>query len=824
MSNWFETKYALRALLKSPGHSALSVLIVTLSLCVGIISLSLVYNILLSPQTLKDSDRWYFLGGGPASETLPFPIDLIDVGHYQFIANNQTVFETFGAIKAKSQARVSDGGATYRLSIAEVSPNIFATAEFQPLMGRNLQASDSSKDSIVVISQIFWQNFFAADPKIIGREIRLNEQMYSIVGVMPKGTVLGAEYDIWLAQDWLDIKDDEEVYYNSISPVGILKPNVSQTYAQQHLSQLTTNYQNNDPDAYGGEVWQSELIPFSQLLTRFSMPMLIATALVSLFVVVLGCINVVNLLIARGIERQQEFALRKSLGSSNYKLLRQALTESFYICVLGFIVALPLLWLAMQKINLYLQDMGGQFFLNFGATLNTPSSWFLRLDIRFLGLAIGLLTLIWLAGAILPSLKFRSLDAGHLVLNGAKGATRQLSFRTTRLIVGVQIVIACFLLVISGSLYLSVNRVLDTDYGIAVDNRYVAGIELPSTYQSYEQKRDIVENIESDLKANSAVEQAAIISGIPYAAGLGSYAIPDNSEKNTAPFPVSFFSVFSTEAFALLGIDIIDGRQFTSTDITERRPVLIVDEQFASENWPDESPIGKKIQLGPERGEGYPVEVIGVASKSVFAVDPTRSGQGSQGGTMFLHRRFLGGTFFEVVFASPLNLSEAQILEIVINAVAKTDPNVAVFAPRTMQAHLESPFVLHRMVANLFAAIGLSTVLLAALGVFALTSRAVQQQTHIIGIRRALGSSKPKIYLLYLRQSAFYLVGGVTLGGGFAALAGSKLSGLFANLLGFLPFVFLAVALGLTILIVTGTLVPTVRALRPEPGEALHQN
>ncbi len=819
MKNWFEFKYALRTLVKSPGHSALSILIVTLSLSVGIISLSLVDNVLLSQQEIENGDRWYFLGGGPVDYDLPFPIDLIDVGHYQFIADHQTVFETFGGIKAKSQARVSDGETSYRLSTAEVSPELLTAAGFKPLMGRTFQVSDTSNSTVVIISESFWKNFFASRPDIIGSPIQVNEQSYTVVGVMPKSTVLGAEYDVWLAQDWLDIHNNEEAYYSSLSPVGILKPGLTQAKAQQQLSQLTANYLQASPDAYGGEAWKSELIPFDQFLTRFSVPMLIASGLVSILVMLLGSINVANLFIARNIERQQEFAVRKSLGCSNFRLLQQVLTESFFICLFGFVFALPLMWLAMQGLNLYLQNLGEQFFLNFGASLNTPSNWLLTLDFRFLGIASLLLTFIWLICAVWPSLKLRKLDTDRLVLNSGKGATRQSSFRPSRLIIGVQIATACFLLVISGSLYFSVKSVLNTDYGFRIDNRYIAGIELTSAYQSYEQKRDFIEAVEANLRGNNSIAEAAVISGIPYAAGLGTYAIPDNSEKNTAPFPVSMSSMFSPEAFSVMGIDIIEGRQYNSEDVEQRRPVIIVDEIFAEENWPGESAIGKNIRLYPERG-GYLVEVVGVARKSVFMVDPTR---GLQSGTMFMHRRFLGGQFFELVFASPLKLNNADILETVRNAVIKADPNVAVFGPRTMQAHLESPFILHRMVANLFAAIGLSTVLLAALGVFALTSRAVRQQTHFIGIRRALGSSNWKVYLYYLKQSAVYLLVGVFLGGGFAILASNELSSLFANLLSFLPLVLVTATLCLTSLVLAGILIPTSQVLKSEPGDALHQ-
>jgi predicted permease len=816
MNNWFELRYALRTLGKNLSHTVLSILLVALSLNVGLIALTLVYNIALTPLKVPNSERWMYLAGGPGEEALPLAIDAIQPAHYRFLHDNQAVFAEFGAMNAKGLARINDGQQSSRISLAEISPNIFAAAKFEPILGRSLQAGDRNDSNIVVINELFWKNFFAADPAIIGKQVRLNEQSFTIVGVVPAGTALGAEYDVWVSKDWSLLSDDES-NYAGLAPIGILKNDITVEQAQQDISQLTANFLEQFPQTYGGDKWAAIVKPLKFILTTAFIPVLMAIGIIAILVVLLGCINVANLFVARTIERQQEFAVRNCLGSSRFRLFQQTLTESFLICLLGFFLALPTLWLAIQGINHYLFELGSQYLLNYGAALNTPSHWQLSINSAALFLAAIILSLLWLSSGLWPALKLRNLDASNLLLNGTRGTARQFSFKTTRLLVGLQVIAACFIVIVSGSLYLSVRDVLNTDYGLSTKNRYVIGVELPSTYQTFEQRNEFANKIESALREHNAIDKAALVSGIPYSMGLGVYSVPDNPKKSAPPYPVSPLSTFSPAAFDVLGIDIIEGRNFEPEDVTQRRPVIIVDQQFAKENWPGVSAVGKTVIGFPDRG-GLPLTVVGVSKKTVFAVDPTR---GEQASTIFLHRRFLSGNFFEIVLATNSTVSNTELMGIVRTSVNRFDPNVAVFAPRSLEDHLEAAFISFKLISNIFAAIGLATIILAAIGVFAMTSRSVQQQTNAIGIRRALGSTRKRIFIIYLRQSLFFLLAGSILGGGLAIFVNQQLLTLFANLLTFTPLVSVLVISGLGALLLIGTLAPTIKALESEPGDSL---
>lgn len=817
MNLLFEAKYASRQLAKSPGNTALSILLVALSLCVGIVSIALVYNIAIAPLGYKNSNRWVAITIDEAGKSSDYYIDSFSHQHFQYISNNQTVFSEIGAIAPKSRARISNGLITTRVTMAEISPNIFAAAGLKPLLGRSLQSSDAVNENAVVLSFPLWKNFFSSDPAIVGKQIQLNDKPYTVVGVMKSGTSFGTQHDIWVSRNWARTEAGGSDEYG-LTLVGVLRAGITKVQAEKELKELTDHFRKQHPTIY--QFWNDvdvKIYPFKMFLMQGNVPILIAIAIVAAVVVLLGTINLANIFLSRMLERQQELAVRNCMGSSTFRLFQYSLIESFITCLAGLLIAIPIVVVAMQSANHYLRDLGKVE----GFGLQTPPRWLLESDASTIGVATAVLLTVWIVCGIWPALKLRVLDISTLFVSGTKGSVRQFAFRTTQVLVAFQIVAACFLLIVSGSLYFSVRDFLTRDYGIAVNNRYIVEIELPSNYQTLEQRLGFINTVEDELRKNNNVADAAIVNGIPYFAGLSSYAVPDRGIGNRPPYPVMPTSMFSPEAFKIFGIDIIEGRNFEDSDITDRTGAVIVDEKFARDTWPGESAVGKTIQIGPEGG-GFAAPVVGVARQSVFGVFPATNFQASA--LFFARYGLVGGqNFFQVVLVSKGSPTDAKTLDIVRQAVSKVDRSVAVFAPRSMREHLDSSTALYRMVANIFVVVGLATVLIAAIGIFAITSRSVIQQKHVIGIRRALGSSNSNVLLIYLKQGLSYLLIGMVVGGSAALLANNALSKFVATLVSFTPLVTLLVIVGLGLLIAAATIWPAKKILKSEPGDALHQ-
>jgi predicted permease len=815
MKNWFELKYSLRVLRKTPGHTSMCVAIVALSLCVGMIALTLVYNLMYKPLNFKDADRWVHLtritNPGGVSEGG----DSINSYHYQYLKDNSSIFENLGALRAFSQSRMRAGETATQVSSAEITPHIFEASGLPTYLGRSLTASDGeSNNQVAVISYALWQNYFSSDPSIIGETVSIDETPLTIVGVMARDTAFGMKHDIWIAnQAWLAAAPDDN-NIRPITPVGILKTGVSLNAAQAELSKLTQQLIALYPDYFGEDV-DILVSPFKQFLMEESTPIFLSVAAFSCIIVLLGAINIANLLISRTIERRQEFAIRNCVGSSPLDALRQSLSESFLICFAAALIALPVTFLGMKGTNYYLDNVGG------AQGWAVPTDWYLQFDGAALTVAMSVLILIWLISGLSPLLKLRQVKVGEL-LSGSKGTSDQNSFRATKILVGTQIVAAFFLLIVSGSLLVSILRIVNTDYGIEVENRYVVDLEFPGEYFfSPPRRATAIKDIEHRLSLNNGIKAASTVSGLPHTTWGSPFTIGDRDLSNNGIYPNLKVSSYSPEAFDLLGIEIISGRNFDSTDLENAEIVTIIDKNLAESMWSDESPLNKKIRVQfPAKPDTW-LTVIGVSEPVIPGM---RFASFNRENSVYvpIGRHF--HNFVQIVIHTRSKSSLAEVFSWVRDAVADTDANVAVYNPRTISEHLLGPTYGLQMIANIFIGFGIVAVVLAIVGVFAVISRSVLQQTRSIGIRRAIGSSNRKVLIMYFKQGCVYLLTGLVIGGGAALSVNNLLSSLFSDLPQATPLVVLAVIIGLGGMVTLASLAPTQRALKFEPGDALHRN
>ena len=811
MKNWFDLKYSLRVLRKTPGHTSMCIAIVALSLCIGLIALTLVYNLMYKPLNFNNADRWVHLTRTAGAGGISQNGDSIDSFHYQYIKDNNTVFEKLGAVRAFSESRMNYGESATRVASAEITPHIIEATGLQAFLGRLLQASDSARDyQVAVISYSLWQNYFSSDPDIVGKIVNFDEAPLTIVGVMPQDTMFGAKHDVWIAtQSWLvDRPDAPNIRF--ITPVGVLKAGVSRSEAQTQLSELTQQLKSQYPDAYPNE-FGVLVSPFRQFTMEDATPIFLSVAFFSCIIVLLGAVNIGNLLISRTIERRQEFAIRNCVGSSPFDGIRQSLQESFLICFFAMLVALPFTLLGMKGINFYIGSMG-----NFQGR-EMPANYYLHLDTTALVVALVVLASIWLICGFSPALKLRKLKTMEL-LSGNKGTTDQKSLRSTKALVGVQIIAAFFLLIVSGSLLIAILGIVNTDYGLSVKNRYVVHIEMPGRYDSADKRENALKSVANLLRDNPAINAATAVAGLPHTTRTVPFAIGDRDVGSNGVYPNLRLAVYSPEAFDILGVDIIDGRPFDFTDTGGSNSVMVVDRNFAETVWPNESPLGKQVQI--PAGSGNWLRVIGVSEAIVPGM---RYADYNRENMVYIpiSRLFTNEqqVIVETAQAEPL----AKVFSWVRDAVGNTDSGIAVYKPHTLSEHLIGPTYGLQLIANIFVAFGIVAVILAIIGVFAVISRSVLQQIRNIGIRRAIGSSNHKVLWLYFRQGLTYLLVGALVGGGAALVMNNTLANLLTELPRTTPFVALCVAIAFGAMVTIASLAPAQKALKFEPGEALHQ-
>lgn len=810
MKNGFEINFALRMLKKNVGHSVLCVAIVALSLATALVALTFVYNVSVKPLNFTNGDRWVQLTGLDVNSGISKGADTVDAYLYEYIKENNTVFEQIGAMRAFSESRVSDGKTATRILSAELTPHIFEASGIEPLLGRTLRASDAnSNEPVAVISYRLWKSYFAGDESVIGKVVNFDERPMTVVGVMPQNTVFGMRHDVWLAtQPWKVNQPSHDA--RTITPIAILKQNVTFDAAQQDISRLVRQVREKYPDFYTSEDAVA-VSPFRLFLVENAVPIFYAISAFTVIVVMLGLVNITNLLTSRALERQHEFAVRGCLGSTSFTMLRQFLVESAMICLLGAIAGIAMALVGMQTINTLLQNLGA------GLGWQVPPHWLLRLDGAFAVVTLVTLAVIWLCCALVPLWRLRKGKLADYLSNEGKGTTGQSSFNVAKLLVGIQVIASCFLLVVSGSLLNSILHIVYADYGIEEQNRYVVSIEFPWTYRRPQQRTTFINDLETELRNNAIINDVATVTALPHAMERVTYNLSDRQVGDSGNYPSLQLAAYTPNAFDLLGIDIIAGRPFDNTDTIDKT-VVIIDQQLARTLWPNTSSLGKQIQLDAEdSGDWY--TVVGVTESVLPAMTILRGGR-EHSAFIPITRAF--SNELQVV-VSATNSTIRDVYSVVRDATAKVDSRVAVYRVQTMQEYLAAPTIGLQMIGEILLGFALVAVTLAVIGIFAIMSRSVILQARYIGIRRALGSTKTKVLWLYLRQGLLYLVGGAALGGGAALLVNRSLARMFSDLMNYAPTVFAIVACGLGLLIAVASLLPANKILRDEPGDTLHQ-
>ena len=815
MKSIYDLKYSLRVLRKTPGHTAMCITIVALSVCVGMIALTLVYNLLIKPLNFVDGDRWFNLARVNAPGQTSQIGDSVSSFHYNYLKENNTVFESLGAVRAFSISRMHFGETATRVSSAEITPHIFAATGVKAHLGRTLLASDSGRDyEVAVISYSLWQNYFAADPDIVGKTVEFDENPITVVGIMPKDTAFGIQHDVWIASEEWVADRPEANNVRPITPVGKLKNGISQTAAKEQIAELTQQLQARYPD-YFPTGMSLKLVPFKQYLMSNFTTLFYSIAVFSCLIVLLGAINIANLLISRTVERKQEFAIRNSIGSSTLDIYRQALSESFLICLMAVFIALPLTALGMQGINTYLNNVSG----NAGWT--PPADWYLAMDGTSLSVALVVLATIWLICGIGPGLKLRKVKVSEL-LSGSKGVSGQQSFRSTKVLVGTQIIAAFFILIVSGSMFATILSLVNTDYGLEAKQRYVVDLEFPGHYFITPQLRNnAVKEIERNLENHPLVTQASSVSGLPHTTWPSPFTLGDRDLSDRGVYPTLQVASYSPDAFTLLGIGQTAGRIFDSTDSGDNFIPTVIDERMAQSYWPDESALGKRVRVQLVRRPDVWLTVVGISENVIAGMN---FGNLSSDSTLYIPMEQHFHNMVQILVHAGTDVPVGEVMSWVRGAVANIDGQIAVYSPRTLNEHLIGPTQNLQMIANIFIGFAVVAVVLAFVGVFAVISRSVLQQTKDIGVRRAVGSSAASIFALYIKQGCAYLLVGAVIGGGFALTINFALATAFNGLMRSTPIVALLVLIGLSTLVAFATITPTKKILKIEPGEALHQN
>jgi putative ABC transport system permease protein len=798
-----DIRYGLRILLKHKGFTAVAIIALGLGIGANTAIFSLVNGVLLRPLSYPNPEQIvYFEGQNPRSgitdSNVSFPdyLDWSKLDAFSHLATYYTASATFSAPNSEPE----------RVPRAGVSSSFFSVLGVQPAIGRAFLAEEdqAKKENVAILSEGLWKRRFGADPKIIGTQVVINSLPRTVVGVMPAGFDFPEGTQVWWS---LPIDPQEEPRDNrSFSVIGRLNPGVPLPQAQSQVSTINAQLAKGYPETNTG--WDVSLSRLQERLVRSVRPSLLVLLGAVALVLLIACANVANLLLARAASREKEVAIRTALGASRTRIIRQMLTESLLLSIIGGVLGLLLsVWLTDLLISLNPPD--------------SPRFGEVNLDYRVLAFTIAISGLTGLVFGLVPALQASKLDvSGSLKQGGRTGEGNRRTSARSLLLIG-EVALSLMLLIGAGLLIKSFLRLQEVKPGFNPQNVLVTSISLPGgKYKEDTQRAQFYRTLIERLKALPGVQSVGAGVNLPLGASgynIGRGYIPEGRPRTREEARDASFSVITPEYFQALQIPLIAGRGFTDRDSEEAPKVILINKAMAIQSFGSpEAALGQRVVIW--RDEQFLREIVGVAGDT-----KGNSLDSEAGAQMYVpHPQDATWGFMTLVIRTAGD--PAAMAPAVRREVLSIDKDQPIYNVRTMEDVVAQSMGTRRASTLLFTVFAGAALILAAVGIYGVMAYSVTQRTQEIGIRMALGAQAGDVLRLVVRQGMVLTLIGIAVG-----MAGSLgLAKVIASLLFDVPATDPATFLGIPLLLIFVALIacylPARRAARLDPTVALAQS
>ncbi|MFN7996540.1 MAG: ABC transporter permease [Bryobacteraceae bacterium] len=806
---WRDLRYAIRTLVKSPGFAL--VMILTLGLSIGANSaiFSVIDGVLLRPLPYPDADRLVRIFFH--SSSFPkFPLNPWDLRDFR--ARNRSFESLAGYTRADLQ--LSGSGQPERFAGFQVTAGFFHVLGVRPARGREFTSRDElpGNGRLVILSDRLWRSKFEADPQIIGRKITLDSQPFTVAGVMPPGAehpgngyhglAHGQTVDLWWPFTFQGNPANRGSHF--VEAIARLKPGIAPAESQAELNSLIAQLAHEHPNALDG--WQARVVPLFQEIVGSSRRLLLVLLGAVGLVLLIACANAANLLLARATARQREVAVRAALGAGYSRLVRQMLTESLLIAILGGCLGALL---AAGGVRVLVSLLPAGF----------PRAETIHLNSTVFGFTLLVALLTGILFGLAPALQAARVDLQQSLRDGGRGATggaRHLRLRN--ILVVAEVSLACILLAGAGLMLRSFVNLLRMDPGFRPEHVLTAGISLPdASYKPVEMIR-FYDRLLSNLGTVAGIRAAGIGTDLPwtgYDDNIGGLTIEGQKPPPGQEFH-GRYHVASPDYFRALGIPLVEGRFFNNGDSMKGHPVMIVNQAMARRCWPNGSAIGGRIAFDDHPKESDWMTVVGVVGD---VKDKPESKEAEN-------------AFWWPLLQSPTRVNSmslvlrgtsdpASLVNVLRNAVRQMDPTLAVADVRLMDQIADASISMPRFalfLVTLFAGLALT---LAAIGMYGVISYSVNQRTHEFGLRVALGAKPWDVERLVLRQGMKLALLGIAIGVAGALALGRILWSLLYNVGGADPLTFVSVSIAAFVIAALACYLPARRATSADPMAAL---
>jgi putative ABC transport system permease protein len=794
---WQDLRYGVRSLLKRPGFTLIAVLTLALGIGANTAIFSVIDAVLLKSLPYRETDRLVVIW-----EKL-IKVDQVELSpedYFAYLTRSQA-FERIAAGE-RMNFNLTGNDEPIRLEAHAVTANLFPTLGVQPILGRTFtEEEDRTNARVVILSSSLWQNRFAGDRGIIGRDVSLNGQNYTVIGVMPSEFQFPPQLaDRWHSELWAPRSLETEVnrQAHNLLTIGKLKPGVSFAQAKAELENIARLREQESPQKRGGGGVNP--VPLQSAIGRQLRPSLWILAGAVGFVLLIACANVANLLLSSASSRQKEIAIRQALGARRGRIVRQLLTESLLLSLVGAGLGLLL--------AIWIGDAIGAL----GAK-QIPRADQIAVDGRVLGFTFLLSLITGVVFGLAPALQASRTELNESLKEGGRSEKGSGSHRLRSALVVAEVALSLMLLIGAGLMIKSFWKLQQVDPGFDPQNLLSFQITLPASRYAERPERSIFyQQVLEKISTLPGVKAAAVVNHPPFSGGRGisGFKIEGRPEPTSiADTPLADYRVISPDYLRMMGIPVLQGRPFAESDGKDAPLVAIINRAFADRFFPNTDPLGRRIGAGDEW-----LTIVGVVG------NVKQSGLDAESAThvyvSYLQMPVSRTGLLVRTASDPLSFVSAirgQILTI--------DRDQPIYNVNTMSGLISESVAPRRLNLLLLGAFALVALALASVGIYGVISYSVSQRTREIGIRVALGAQRRDVLKLIIGQGMALALAGVALGIAGSIALTRIMSGLLFGVSATDPATFAAIALLLAAVALLACFLPARRAMKVDPMIAL---
>jgi putative ABC transport system permease protein len=826
-----DLRIGLRVLVKERAFAALAIFVLALGIAAVTTQFSVVNAVVLRGFSFPNADRLAAVRFiDPASRTAFGVNGRIYAMDFEEFRHEQQSFERIAAYLSGSTVNMTVNGAPQRYTGAYVTEDFLRILGVAPIVGRDFEAGDNEPGApkVALIGHGIWQRDFGGASDIVDRTVRINGAPAAIIGVLPSGFTFPTNEELWLPlYGEFPVRPRNDPRANSPAVIGLLKAGVSVKQAEAEMGGFAQRFAQAYPDT-NKQFDTGQVEPLREAFTPQQLKGTLYTMLAFCAgVLLIACVNVMNMQFARATLRARELAVRSSLGATWIRLLRQMLTESLLLATVGAALGIGLAYLSVDWLSATVRNMD-----------NPPPAWIVfDLDVRVLTFTVVATMAAAVLSGLLPAWMASRVSAVTVLKEGGRGSTSRSVGLVTRGLVVLQIVVTCVLLIGSLLQLKSLTEQQRIDYGYDTGGILAARMGLmDADYPTPESRKVFYDRVLRELPASPEFEAVALTNRMRMVfSGNGPIEIEGVAYTDRRDRPNTHFEQVSPGFFDLMGMRIVDGRGFNAEDMDFARPVAIVNAAFARKHFGAEGAIGRRFRTGdgstPQYGPWR--TIVGVVS-TVRMMGPFNNPNVDESGFYVPFYSPAFGPAPEAPLASQfatvaVTPRPGQRPEALVNAlrreINKIDPNLPLYYPGTPKQHLEGAIAGSRVIATMFTVFGGIAIVLAAVGIYGVMSFSVSRRTQEFGVRMALGADHGRILGMVLKQGSWQIAIGLLIGLGLslllATLGGAAIANSLYNVSPRDPMIYGTVFLLVALVSLTALLVPGQRASRVDPLVAL---